>query len=69
MIDLERVDAEQIVKRLGKLRVEERNFYNRIKDVFETTITDYDKNSPETKRFFSMVSDKFMYAITSKVSA
>ena len=69
IIDPNRASSSEIAKQLRKLRVEEKEFYRMIKSVFKTTATDYDKDLPETRSFFSTIQDKFLYAVTGRVSA
>jgi hypothetical protein len=69
VIDAKRAKSEEIAKQLRKLRVEEKEFYRVIRDVFKVTATDYDSRSQDAKLFFAIAQDKFLFAVTEKVSS
>ncbi len=54
---------QELEERIRKIRTSEANFYNKVKDVFATSI-DYDSRTDYAKKFFAMVQNKFHYAIT-----
>lgn len=53
---------DELVRRVRRIRVSERRFYQKITDIFATSV-DYDPKSDITKTFFSTVQNKFHYAI------
>ena len=53
---------DELVRRVRAIRVSERRFYQKITDIYATSI-DYQPNSPATKEFFATVQNKFHYAI------
>ena len=53
---------------IQEIRASERNFYQKITDLYATSI-DYDKNAKTTKRFFSNVCDKMHYAAHGQTAA
>lgn len=53
---------DELVRRVRRIRVSERRFYQKITDIFATS-EDYDPKSPLTKTFFATVQNKFHYAI------
>ncbi|WP_293863233.1 RhuM family protein [uncultured Alsobacter sp.] len=55
--------AAAVAERLRELRHTEKNKFRVIRDAFATAI-DYDPKSSEARRFFTLLQDKFEYAIT-----
>ncbi len=53
---------EQLLERIREIRLSERKFYQKITDIYATSI-DYDPSSKETKRFFAAVQNKLHYAV------
>jgi hypothetical protein len=53
---------DELVRRVRSIRVSERRFYQKITDIYATSI-DYEPNSPATKDFFATVQNKFHFAI------
>lgn len=53
---------DEMVRRVRRIRVSERRFYQKITDIFALSI-DYDSNSQTTRDFFATVQNKFHYAI------
>lgn len=51
------------------IRASERRIYQQITDIFAECTTDYDRNSPVTKKFYTTVQNKFHYAITGQTAA
>ena len=69
VINESKISPSELAKILRKLRNEEKSFYAVIKDVFKESASDYDIAEKEQKqRFFSLVRDKFLFAITSKTA-
>nr|MCU0321051.1 virulence RhuM family protein [Chitinophagaceae bacterium] len=59
---------KELLERVREIRASERMFYEKITDLYATSI-DYDKNNPETHRFFAKVQNKLEFAIVGKTSA
>ncbi|MBK7055156.1 MAG: virulence RhuM family protein [Leptospiraceae bacterium] len=59
---------DELLERIREIRASERRFYQKITDIYVLS-ADYDKNSPVTKDFFSMVQNKLHWAITGKTAA
>jgi len=59
---------EELIERIRRIRTSERNFYQKITDIFATSI-DYDKNSELTKNFFATVQNKMHYGIHGHTAA
>ena len=58
----------ELIERIRDIRTSERNFYQKITDIYATSV-DYDKNSPETVAFFSVVQNKMHFGIHGKTAA
>jgi len=54
---------QELEERIRKIRTSETNFYQKVRDIFATSV-DYDSRTDYAKRFFAMVQNKFHYAIT-----
>lgn len=59
---------EQLLERIREIRLSERKFYQKITDIYATSL-DYDKNAKSTKRFFQSVQNKMHYAISGQTAA
>ena len=59
---------DELLERIREIRASERRFYQKITDIYALS-SDYDKNSPITKTFFSIVQNKLHWAITGKTAA
>lgn len=58
----------ELLERIRDIRASERRFYQKITDVYATSI-DYDSKSPVTRQFFQVVQNKLEWAITGKTAA
>ena len=59
---------ERLLEEIREIRLSERRFYQKITDIYATSI-DYDKDSPITKKFFATVQNKMHYAVTGLTAA
>jgi hypothetical protein len=59
---------DELTKRLQDIRTSERRFYQKITDIYATSI-DYDPNHPLTQEFFAIVQNKVHYAIHGHTAA
>lgn len=59
---------ESLLAEIREIRLSERRFYQKITDIYATSI-DYDRKSPITIKFFKQVQNKMHYAITHNISA
>lgn len=59
---------ERLLEEIREIRLSERRFYQKITDIYATSI-DYDKDSPLTKKFFATVQNKMHYAVTGFTAA
>jgi hypothetical protein len=58
----------ELQERIREIRLSERFFYQKIKDIYKTSI-DYDPKNEETVRFFKIVQNKLLWAISSQTAA
>ena len=69
VIDKNRVTIEQLAETLRKWRLEEKNFYAKIRDVFKESASDYEIAPANQKNaFYALVQDKFLVAVTGKTA-
>lgn len=59
---------DELLERIREIRASERRFYQKITDLYALS-TDYDKNSQQTKAFFTAVQNKLHWAITGRTAA
>lgn len=59
---------EELSRRIQDIRTSERRFYQKITDIYATSI-DYDKDHPLTQTFFATVQNKVHYAIHGQTAA
>lgn len=58
---------QELLDRIRDIRASEARFYQQIKDIFTTSV-DYDKDGPETGRFFQQIQNKLHFAITGQTA-
>ncbi len=59
---------EELTRRIQDIRTSERRFYQKITDIYATSI-DYDRDHPLTQEFFATVQNKVHYAIHGQTAA
>lgn len=59
---------EELLQRIRDIRSSERNFYQKVTDIYATSI-DYKKDAEMTKYFFATVQNKMHYAVHGKTAA
>ena len=59
---------EEQLERVREIRMSERKFYQKITDIYATSI-DYDKTAQATIRFFTAVQNKLHYAVSGNTAA
>ncbi len=59
---------DELQERIREIRLSERVFYQKIKDIYATSI-DYDPSSEKTIAFFKVVQNKLLWAISSQTAA
>lgn len=56
----------RLAAEVRRLRSDEIQIYQAVRDCFKIAATDYDPGARETKRFYATLQDKFLYAVTGK---
>lgn len=59
---------ESLLAEIREIRLSERRFYQKITDIYATSI-DYNKESPTTTKFFKKVQNKMHYAVSHQTAA
>ena len=59
---------EELLQEIREIRISERNFYQKITDIYATSL-DYNTSSPTTKEFFKTVQNKMHYATHGSTAA
>ena len=59
---------EKLLEEIREIRLSERRFYQKITDIYATSM-DYDKKSPTTIKFFKKVQNKMHYAVSHQTAA
>lgn len=59
---------EELLQRIRDIRSSERNFYQKVTDIYATSI-DYKKDDELTKEFFGIVQNKMHYAVHGQTAA
>jgi hypothetical protein len=59
---------DELQERIREIRLSERFFYQKIKDIYTTSI-DYDSKSPKTIEFFKVIQNKLLWAISAQTAA
>lgn len=60
---------KELLERVRSIRASERRIWQQITDIFAECSIDYDKNAQLTHDFYSMIQNKFHYAITGQTGA
>ncbi|WP_435197878.1 virulence RhuM family protein [Lactobacillus iners] len=60
---------KELLERVRSIRASERRIWQQITDIFAECSIDYDKNAQITHDFYSMIQNKFHYAITGQTGA
>lgn len=59
---------DELQERIREIRLSERVFYQKVKDIYKTSI-DYDPKNEKTAEFFKIVQNKLLWAINSQTAA
>ncbi len=59
---------DKLQEKLREIRLSERVFYQKIKDIY-TTSSDYDQKDEKTIKFFKIIQNKLLWAISQKTAA
>ena len=60
---------KELLERVRSIRASERRIWQQITDIYAECSTDYDKQAPTTREFYSMIQNRFHYAITGQTAA
>lgn len=60
---------KELLERVRSIRASERRIWQQITDIYAECSIDYDRNSSVTKDFYSMIQNRFHYAITGHTAA
>ena len=55
---------DELLERIRDIRASEKRFYQKVRDLFAQTSSDYDKGSDTAKTFFATIQNKLVYAVT-----
>ena len=58
---------ERLLEEIREIRLSERRFYQKITDIYATSV-DYDPKVPTSEKFFATVQNKMHYAVTGKTA-
>lgn len=68
--DAERADYfDELLRRIRDIRSSEKRFYQKLRDLFKASSTDYDGTAQTAKTFFATIQNKLVYAITGRTAA
>lgn len=59
---------DQLTQRIREIRASEKRFYQKVRDIFATSI-DYDRKDETARQFFQTVQNKLLYSITGFTAA
>ncbi|MDR2974536.1 MAG: virulence RhuM family protein [Propionibacteriaceae bacterium] len=60
---------DEVVKRIRSIRASEKRFYQKVRDLFASTSSDYDSSTQTAKDFFATIQNKLLFAITGHTAA
>lgn len=68
--DAERADYfEELLRRIRDIRSSEKRFYQKLREVFKASSSDYDGGAGVAKTFFATIQNKLVFAITGRTAA
>lgn len=68
--DAERADYfDELLRRIRDIRSSEKRFYQKLRDLFKASSSDYDGTAQTAKTFFATIQNKLVYAITAHTAA
>lgn len=68
--DAERADYfDELLRRIRDIRSSEKRFYQKLRDLFKASSSDYDGTAQTAKTFFATIQNKLVYAITGRTAA
>jgi hypothetical protein len=60
---------DELLERIRDIRASEKRFYQKVRDLFAQTSSDYDKDSDLAKAFFATIQNKLVFAVTGTTAA
>lgn len=68
--DAERADYfDELLRRIRDIRSSEKRFYQKLRDLFKVSSSDYDGSAQTAKTFFATIQNKLVYAVTGRTAA
>ena len=68
--DAERIDYfDELLRRIRDIRSSEKRFYQKLRDLFMASSSDYDGSAQTAKTFFATIQNKLVYAIVGRTAA
>lgn len=68
--DAERADYfDELLRRIRDIRSSEKRFYQKLRDLFKASSSDYDGTAQTAKTFFATIQNKLVYAVTGHTAA
>lgn len=68
--DAERADYfDELLRRIRDIRSSEKRFYQKLRDLFKISSSDYDGSAQTAKKFFATIQNKLVFAITGRTAA
>jgi Virulence protein len=68
--DAERADYfEELLARIRDIRSSEKRFYQKLRDLFKASSSDYDGSAQTAKTFFATIQNKLVFAITGQTAS
>jgi hypothetical protein len=68
--DAERADYfDELLRRIRDIRSSEKRFYQKLRDLFKASSSDYDGTAQTAKAFFATIQNKLVYAVTGRTAA
>lgn len=64
-----KADFDELLRKVREIRFSERSIYDKIKDLIKNSSIDYDPNNTDVQKFFAILQNKFIYAITGNTAA
>jgi len=60
---------DEVLRRIREIRASEKRFYQKVRDLFVQTSSDYDKASQTAGDFFTTIQNKLLFAVTRHTAA
>jgi hypothetical protein len=60
---------KELAGKVRELRSDEKNIYQNVRDVFTFASSNYDKDSPLVRSFYTKLQDKFLFAVARKTAS